>query len=232
MLVACQENTVSEKQVDFSKVATSLETAYDNAFSVALSSTPESVVSNTFSQLNDNYFKINIEIDPLEVQRQIESSARVASAEDLDLSFLSTAQVSLVTPLLNDLLNQNDLSRASEKTNAFIDQVLVSSLSDEEKYQLLAMGIGIKSGIKTLFDVTSSSAKQQGEVDVKGALRAGVMGLATGAISGCYGGATAGTFTVPILGTAAGCVGGAVFGAAAGFVGGVGMSILQDLLFD
>lgn len=232
MLAACQENTVSEKQVDFSNVVTSLESAYDNAFSVALASTPETVVSNTFNQLKDNYFKINIEIDPLEVQRQIESSARVTTSEDLDLSFLSAAQVSLVSPLLNDLLDQSDLSKASEKTNAFIDQVLISSLRDEEKYQLLAMGIGIKSGIKALFDIASGSAKQQGEIDVKGALRAGVMGLATGAISGCYGGATAGTFTVPILGTAAGCVGGAVFGAAAGFVGGVGMSILQDLLFD
>lgn len=167
-----------------------------------------------------------------EVQKQIELAARVKSSDDLDLSFLSEGQLSLVAPLLNDLLDQADLSIASQKTNAFIYQVLVSSLGDEEKYQLLAMGIGIKSGIQTLLDVTSRTAKQQGEIDVKGALRAGVLGLTTGAVAGCYAGATAGTVTVPILGTAAGCVGGAVFAGAAGFVSGVGMSILQDLLFD
>lgn len=232
LLAACQEGTVTENKVDFSKVATSLESVYQDAFSVALASKPENVFSNTFAQLKDNYFKINIDVDMLEVQKQIALAGRVKTSDDLDLSFLSQSQISLVAPLLNDLLDQEDLSEASQKTSAFIDQVLISSLSDEEKYQLLAIGIGIKSGIQTLFNITSSNAKQQGEVNVKNALRAGVVSLATGAIAGCYGGATAGTFTVPILGTAAGCVGGAVFGGAAGFVSGVGMSILQDLLFD
>jgi len=80
--------------------------------------------------------------------------------------------------------------------------------------------------------VARSAGRTTKTIDVKAALRNGVQGLALGAASGAYIGATGGTVVVPILGTVVGGVGCAVILGAAGFVSGVAGSILYDLLWD
>ncbi len=67
-------------------------------------------------------------------------------------------------------------------------------------------------------------------VDFRSVWTSAVMGLVATGVAGGYAGATAGFFTLPILGTAGGAVGGAVYGAASGFVSGALFGVAGELL--
>jgi len=233
-LSACQENAVQKKQTDYDGLVTSLEATYKNTFAVALKSAPDNVYADTYSYLKQNYFKGDLQLDPNKLKALSSSGARISSASDLDLSFLTEEQKTLVIPFFDAILNQTDLSVVSDLTDQFNNAIISSLLNEEQKYQLFSIGTAIKVSIKVIEDAStkSSSNGRVEKIDVKGALQAGVLGLATGAIGGCYTGATGGTVAFPLLGTATGCVGGAVLGGAMGFIGGVTMSIVQNLLFD
>ncbi len=117
-----------------------------------------------------------------------------------------------------------------------------SNLSQDEKVLLISY-LGSLSGsldfiqnggiqqIESQFEeVGYTNGRTNGcSVNVRNVLLSGVYGLATNAVRGAIIGGTAGTFSVPVLGTATGIVGGAVFGAAAGFVGGVIGGVVVEL---
>jgi hypothetical protein len=228
---SCQKSEIEKKQVDYSGITASLEAMYNGAFAVALKSKPENVYSSTYKYLNQNYFTGDFKLSPIELKTL--TNARISSARELDLSFLSDEQRTLTIPFLDKIINSAELSVANDLANKFNNDITSSSLTEVEKYQLLSIGSAIKVGVKVIEDATSkvNSGGRTEKIDVKGALRAGVLGLAGGAISGCVTGALGGTVALPLFGTAGGCVGGAVFGGAYGFVVGVGGSILQDLIF-
>jgi hypothetical protein len=228
---SCQKSEVEKKQTDYSSITANLEAMYNGAFAVALKSKPENVYSSTYKYLNQNYFTGDFKLSPIELKTL--TNARISSAGDLDLSFLSEEQKALTIPFFDKILNSTELSIARDLANKFNNDIVSSSLPEVEKYQLLYIGSAVKVGAKVIEDAISkvNSGGRTEKVDVKNALRAGVVGLGIGAIGGCVAGAIGGTVTVPILGTATGCVGGAVFGGAYGFITGVGESILQDLLF-
>jgi hypothetical protein len=231
LLAACQENSVTKKEIDYHSVIANLEVAYNGAFSVALQSKPGHLYSNTYDYLKGNYFSGSYQFDPNEIKAKLNKTARISSADELDLSYLTEEQKTLTVPFLNSILNQDDLSAASLTADNFNNLVMQSTLSDLQKYQLLTIGTAVKAGIKVIQDNTAKSSRIAARVDVKGALQSGVIGLASGAVGGCYTGATGGTVAFPGLGTATGCLGGAVIGGALGFIGGVVGSIAQDLLF-
>ncbi len=175
--------------------------------------------------------------------------ANVRTTGTVDLStfeIYSEDQLALVQPFVDDLLNEEDLNATKSKAISFQQSVVSSTLSDDEKIQLLTLSTGVISfaefvedgGIDLIaneLDITYSSNSSNGRVQgcsvsSRNVLASAVVGLAGGAATGGYVGATAGTFTVPILGTAVGGVGGAVFGGAAGFVSGLISGVAAELL--
>jgi len=231
LLAACQESSVTKKDVNFENVVSNLETSYKGAFSAALKSQPGDLYSNTYYYFKENNFAGSYNLNLNEIKSKVNKAARISSADELDLSFLTEGQKALVVPFFNNILNQDDLSTASLTSDIFNKGVIESTLNDVEKYQLLTIGTAVKVGIKVIQDTPSKSGRASARVDVKGALQSGVLGLAAGAASGCYAGATAGTVAFPVVGTVTGCVSAAVVGGAIGFVSGVASSIVQDLLF-
>jgi len=233
VLTACQENTLSSKQTDYVGHVTNLEATYHGAFAVAMKSTSNTRYTVTYDYLRNNYFSGSLQINSTEFGSQVASQKRASSIDDLDLSFLSEEQIILVAPFLNNILSQTDLSNADKLTDSFNNDIVLSALDEEHKYQLLAIGASIKAGIKIIEDasVQADSNGRVERVNVKGALQAGVIGLVGGAVVGAKAGCAGGTVAFPGLGTATGCVGGAVIGGALGFIGGVAESIVQDLIF-
>ncbi len=230
---ACQDNAVQKRETDYKEIAKNLEATFSGAFSVALKSSTDNVYSDTYSYLRANYFTGELDFNPNEIKGEMNKSARISSVNELDLSFLTNEQKVLAVPFLNNLLDQEDLAIVKGLTNSFNNDVASSSLSNEHKYQLLALGSAVGSAVKIIEETLikgSPVGRAQG-VDVKGALQAGVIGLVGGAIVGGKAGCAGGTVAFPGLGTATGCVGGAVIGGALGFIGGVAESILQDIIF-
>lgn len=230
-LAACQEQTVNKNQTDFLGIVTSLETAYTEAFSIALRSNPDHLYSTTYDYLKENYFTGTYQFDPTGINAKLSKATRLGSADELDLSFLTTEQKALTLPFLTAILNQDNLSAVSMTADNFNKDIIQSTLSDLQKYQLLTLGTAVKVGIRIIEENASQSTKPSAKVDVKGALQSGVQGLVVGAVYGCYVGATGGTVAFPLLGTATGCVGGAVLAGATGFISGVVGSIVGDLLW-
>ncbi|MFM8913461.1 MAG: hypothetical protein ACKOE6_11195, partial [Flammeovirgaceae bacterium] len=221
------------QEIDYKEITKNLDVTFNGAFSLALKSSTDNVYSDTYSYLQANYFTGNLEFNPNEIKREMNKSARIGSVNELDLSFLTNEQRVLAVPFLNNLLAQEDLEIVKGLANSFNIDVASSSLSNEHKYQLLALGSAVGSAVKVIEETiikASSVGRSQG-VDVKGALQAGVIGLVGGAIVGGKAGCAGGTVAFPGLGTATGCVGGAVIGGALGFIGGVAESILQDIIF-
>ncbi|GIV36402.1 MAG: hypothetical protein KatS3mg032_0781 [Cyclobacteriaceae bacterium] len=172
------------------------------------------------------------------------ANARKNGTVDLStFEIYSEDQLALVQPFVDDLLNEEDLNATKSKAISFQQSVVSSTLSDDEKIQLLTLSTGVISFAEFVEDggidlianeldiIYSSNGRVQGcSVSSRNVLASAVVGLAGGAATGGYVGATAGTFTVPILGTAVGGVGGAVFGGAAGFVSGLISGVAAELL--
>ncbi len=245
--------------VDFSEVVNTLNKTYTAAFDVAISSKPENVYSNTYELIDREL--ANVKLDPNKIRQQPQAeivgafhTTQITSA-NLNLSFLNQNQKTILIPMLDKILSLSDIALADEIIIKFNDQVIISSFTTEEKFQLLSISSGVKASINIISEAVSkygvkligtpivsdeggdsnnsggSPASDTGGINVPGALQAGVLGLVTGAISGGYAGGTGGTVVFPIVGTITGAVGGAVVGGAIGFIGGVSMSIVQDILF-
>ena len=156
---------------------------------------------------------------------------------------LSEDQIVLLEPFIEKVLSNNFIDDYMLHVNDFNLQIEKSNLELERKYELLAISASIfvisdfllNGGIETIQNQLGYSDIPNGRVhrcrvntrNVFGA--AVISAFATGGV-GAYVGATAGSFTVPILGTAAGAVGGGVFGFASGFVTGAVLGVAAELL--
>jgi hypothetical protein len=146
----------------------------------------------------------------------------------------SEDQLNLVQPFVNDLLNNDDISLGKSRTIEFQLTIVNSSLSYDEKFQLLAFNAGVISLIEFLaqeigfngaFDRLTGCS-----ISTRSIFADGVVGLVGGAAGGCYAGATAGTVAFPLVGTVTGCVGAGVVGGAGGFLSGIAYGIASQLL--
>lgn len=171
------------------------------------------------------------------------SGSRLLQSELIDNGHYTPAQVELIEPLVDQLMAEDFLNTADQVITNFNQSVINSDLTDEQKFELFSIGAaslasadflnngGIELIASELNITYSSNGRVMGcSVSSRNVLASAVVGLAGGAATGGYFGATAGTFTVPILGTAIGGVGGAVFGGAAGFVGGLISGVAAELL--
>jgi hypothetical protein len=230
---ACQDSGIQKKQTDYKELATNLEITYTSAFTVALKSTPKNVYSDTYNHLKQNFFKGDFQFNPNELRALASSGSRITSAGDLDLSFLTAEQKSLAVPFFDGVLSLTDISAVNSITDKFSSDIALSSLTEEQKYQLLSISAAVKVGAKFIQEsIAKDSANgRSAKIDIKDALQDGVIGLGLGAARGCWIGATGGTVAFPGLGTATGCVGGAVMLGAVGFIGGVATSLLKQSIF-
>jgi hypothetical protein len=158
----------------------------------------------------------------------------------------SEDQLILVQPFVDDLLNNEGISFGKSRTIEFQLTIVNSSLSYDEKFQLLAFSAGVFSLIEFLEnggveDIRLILAQELGfngafdrvtgcSISTRSIFADGVVGLVGGAAGGCYAGATAGTVAFPLLGTVTGCVGAGVVGGAGGFISGIAYGIASQLL--
>lgn len=189
--------------------------------------------------LSNNYSHLNLTYNP--------SNLRSGGFVDLSaFGVYSESQINLVQPFVDDLLNDEDISLGRSKTSEFQTAVVSSSLSYDEKFQLLAFSTGVTSLIEFLEsggvdDIRRILAIELGivgafdrvtgcSISTRSIFADGVVGLVGGAAGGCYAGATAGTVAFPLVGTVTGCVGAGVVGGAGGFISGVAYGIASQLL--
>lgn len=173
----------------------------------------------------------------------------VSLFEVVDLSsfdIYSEGQLKLAQPFVDGLLNTEDLEVAKSNTVSFQQRVINSTLSYDEKIQLLTFSSSIlgfvefveKGGIEKIGDVLGIQLHDEGFPNARtrgcsvnmrnvwlGAVIGGGAGAVGGAKIGCAGGIVAGP-----IGAAGGCVGGAVMGGASGFISGAIMATGAELL--
>ena len=158
----------------------------------------------------------------------------------------SEDQLNLVQPFVDDLLNNDGINLRKSRTIEFQLVIVNSSLTYDEKFQLLAFNAGVISLIEFLEnggveDIRLILAQELGfngafdrvtgcSISTRSIFADGVVGLVGGAAGGCYAGATAGTVAFPLLGTVTGCVGAGVVGGAGGFISGIAYGIASQLL--
>ena len=202
-------------------------------------------VNDILRGLNDQFFLANESaINEISSQYgEIKLSDRFVdsqSIENVDLSLFgiySEDQLKLAQPFVDGLLNTEDMEIAKADAVSFQQQVISSSLSDEEKMQLLTLSSGVlgftefveNGGIEKIHNALGFNMNENGipnnrirncSVDTRsvlaGAVVSGAIGGVLGFKSGCAGGMVGGH-----IGAASGCVGGAVMGFASGFMWGV-----------
>lgn len=165
------------------------------------------------------------------------ANARISETVNLStFGIYSESQLDLLQPFIDDFLIEENLQTVKSKAISFEQTIIYSSLSENEKIQLLAVSTGVISfaefvqngGIEEIqkilaeeLGIDSSNARVMGcKVDVKsvaaGAVVNGVLVGGAGLKTGCAGGMVAGP-----IGAASGCVGGAVMGFATGFMWGI-----------
>lgn len=144
---------------------------------------------------------------------------------------------------INEVVLENADQLDQLHVEDFVADVMQNEqLSDDEKTMLTSYLSSLASsltflengGIEQIQNLLDESGYTSGrtngcKVSVRDVLISGVYGLGIGAVRGAIVGGTAGTFTVPVLGTATGAVGGAVFGGAVGFLGGVIGGVVTQL---
>lgn len=176
------------------------------------------------------------------------ANARTTGTVDLStFEIYSEEQLALVQPFVNDLLNEENINEAKSKAISFQHSVINSTLTDDEKLQLLSVSTGVISfaefvengGIEEVQNILSEELGTEGSpngrvmgcsVDMRDVWAGAVVGAGVGAVSGGYTGATAGTVAFPIVGTVTGAVSGAVVGGAFGFVSGALTSVAASLI--
>jgi hypothetical protein len=212
------------------------------------------LVRGILSGLNGPFFQTNEKLI-LDLSNQsgdsslpsIQVNLRETGFVDLStFGVYSEDQLNLVQPFVNDLLNNDDISLGKSRTIEFQLTIVNSSLSYDEKFQLLAFNAGVISLIEFLEnggveDIRIILAQEIGfngafdrltgcSISTRSIFADGVVGLVGGAAGGCYAGATAGTVAFPLVGTVTGCVGAGVVGGAGGFLSGIAYGIASQLL--
>lgn len=243
LLFACQNDQVEslKSKPNYLEITANLNKAYGNTFQVALKS--KNSLNAIKDYLKTEVYNGNINFDAIQFENRA-GAARAKVNEEIDISFLTAGQQLLAEPFLKSILSLDSLDNPSQAEliiQEFNQEVISSSLTEEEKYQLISIGSSIYAGVQIVAKISEAISNQElknsgGRVagirwSTKDALRAGVQGLAAGGLSGLYVGCTGGTVALPGFGTAAGCVGGAVFGAAYGFVGGIGSYAVSRVLW-
>lgn len=244
LLFACQNDQVEslKSKPNYSEITANLNKVYSNTFQVALKSNLKDVHAASFKYLISEFQITNLKLDPNKLIRE-NSNARANETADLDLSYLTLDQQVIAQPFLNNVLSmdsESELSKIDLLVNEFNQDVITSTLSEEQKLQLLSISSTVNAGVQIIADTIETHELKNiagGRTnatrwDVRGALRSGVIGLGIGAIGGGKVGCAGGTVVFPGLGTATGCVGGAVIGGAVGFISGVAGSLLQDFIFN
>ena len=212
------------------------------------------LVRDILSGLNGPFFQTN-EKFILDFSKQYSDSnlpsihANLRETGFVDLSTFgvySEDQLNLVQPFVDDLLNNDGINLRKSRTIEFQLVIVNSSLTYDEKFQLLAFNAGVISLIEFLEnggveDIRLILAQELGfngafdrvtgcSISTRSIFADGVVGLVGGAAGGCYAGATAGTVAFPLLGTVTGCVGAGVVGGAGGFISGIAYGIASQLL--
>lgn len=178
-----------------------------------------------------------------------DSFIEAPSIENVNLSLFkiySEDQLKLAQPFVDRLLITGDMEIAKFEAVLFQKKVIKSTLTNDEKLQLLTLSSGIvgfvefveNGGIDKIRDVLGEHLNNNGipnnrfrncSVDTRsvlaGAVVSGAIAGGLGFKAGCAGGMVGGP-----IGAASGCVGGAVMGFASGFmwgaVGGIAASLL------
>lgn len=232
---SCGQN--ESQAPDYSRMITSFDVTFKNTFHQTISSVSKKadlpnlpVVAAQY--LKDNFYTGDVQFDVAEFQQTISIAGRVREDIALDLSFLTAGQQAIAGPFLQDVMQMEELTYMPHALFIYERQITNSLLTEVEKWQLFEISSLVRQAVQMIQDAQSGNVSRTQVIDVKGALRAGVIGLAVGATAGAYAGATGGTVVFPVVGTVTGGVAGAVVGGAIGFVTGVAESILQNLLFD
>jgi len=175
------------------------------------------------------------------------ANARKAGTVDLStFEIYSKSQLDLVQPFIDDILDEEDFNIAKSKAIAFQQKVINSSLSFDEKIQLLSFSSGVISfaefvengGIEQIQIILAEEIANGGSpngrvkrcsVSARNVWLGAVVGLGAGAVGGAKVGCAGGLVAGP-LGAAGGCVGGAVMGGAMGFIGGALTTTAAELL--
>jgi hypothetical protein len=233
---ACQNNE-AEIKPDYLKIIQSLESTYREGIQAVKNSPKSNVYEASYDYLKENFYQGDVNINFADFEQKLKNANAKTKYEDIDLSFLTPTQQGLFSVYLNQIKNVNDIIEVSSITNNFNQLVIDSTLPEEQKYQLFTMSTAINVYSEVLiYGIELNDGGIFGGrtkcVDVKGALRAGVLGIITGAAAGAYTGGTAGTVVFPVVGTVTGAVAGGVVGGAFGFLSGVVMSVVQDVVFD
>ena len=242
---AC-ENEVKDPAIDFTKITSLLDVKYASTFNSTLGTNLKSNSENnrlayyadfaetTLNSVEDFYVN-ETDFTPLIEEDFIDA---ISQTPVLDLSFLTGQQEAIARPFLEDIMSQEELTYIDKKVWLFEKEITNSTLTSEQKYQLFSIASLIKQGVQVIRDaeagllMATTAGRIAKTIDVKAALRDGVIGLGIGAVRGAYVGCTGGTVVFPGLGTATGCVGGAVIGGAVGFIAGVGTNLLGQLFWN
>jgi hypothetical protein len=232
--ISCAQN--DSISADYSDMIYSLDQTFAKTFEETLKSARTRADLEKLPSVADGYLRSNFysgQFNFSTVRFSDNTFGRSADDVQPDLSFLTYAQRQFAEPFLQEVMLMEDLHPIPHALYIFELQVTNSSLSVVEKWQLFEISSLVRQGaqtIQTALDENAGSSRMK-KIDIKNALRAGVIGLGVGAVGGAYAGATGGTVAFPVVGTVTGAVAGAVIGGAIGFVSGVAESILQDLLF-
>lgn len=175
-------------------------------------------------------------------------NGKTMSTVDLgSLGHYSDSQIALAQPFVDKLLSTEDVNSYRFDAISFQESVVASSLTDDEKLELLVLSTSVvafanfleNGGIERIQAIIANELEANGipngktmgcSIDTRGVLADAVVGLVAGATYGGYVGATTGTFTIPGILTVAGGVAGAAAGGAFGFVTGALEGIASNLL--
>lgn len=200
--------------------------------------------------LKANYFKdINYEIGYYDFQKFQFGGANLKTDALInfdEVSTLTTKQKILTEPFINDILGIWKLNMVQARVYTFVEDVMVSDLTDEEKGELTVLAAATSSvvtfmqndGVNILYNFMTtlvddtSTGRIEGDCDVdwRSVWGSAVLGFFGGGTSGAIYGGSGGTIILPGIGSATGFIGGAVFGAAGGFTSGALYGIASELL--
>lgn len=265
LFVSCQEDVdFNQPDLNLSNASERFEQMYQEGLDVAIQSLDLTggkglildrrlLQSKTFQHLEKNY----IYIDDFNVGAYLSENSENENyspvhfdpnspqfREILETAY-SSDQLPVLKKFLDDLFVNEDYGKVKLLARNFQNSLKVSSLSEEEKLELISVGAGIyaladfleRGGMEMVGEKLAVLGNESGynpnlrcRVDMRsvwaGAVFTGGIGAVRGGIVGCAGG----TVLFPGLGTATGCVGGAVFGGAAGFIEGAIGGIAGSLL--
>lgn len=220
-----------------------------------------SINNTTFSSSsNDNsgdfYYSTEKKSTNNAKSNKLSSLTSPSNDSPLDLStyeILSTNQLDILTPFINNIIQQSDnfgnienlinnfdltVSQSTILTND--EKLLLGQLSAQlqifsdffstNQHNLFVSELGNGKYIMYLDNSQINSSSGGCKVNFGSVWRGAVIGFFTGGVSGAKVGCAGGTILIPGFGTAGGCVGGAVVGAAGGFLGGALTSAAAELL--